>query len=129
MLRREFLAGTVALAAAPSTIGAGQSGGGMYGLIGRMLAAPGKSAELIASLLESTGDMPGCLSYIVAEDVGNPQAIWVTEVWDSKTSHDASLSLPAVRAAIAKAKPIIAGFDSQAETVPLGGYGLKAAGR
>src|SRR4051812_34673006 len=102
MLRREFLAGTVAVAAGPPTLGGGQSGGGMYGLIGRKLAAPRQRAELIAILLESTGDMPGCLSYIVAEDVGNPQAIWVTEVWDSKTSDDASLSLPAVRAAIAK---------------------------
>ena len=31
----------------------------MFGLIGKMRAAPGKRDELIAILLESTGAMPG----------------------------------------------------------------------
>jgi quinol monooxygenase YgiN len=96
----------------------------MYGLIGRIKAASGRRAELAAILLEGTGEMPGCLSYVVAEDVADPDALWVTEVWDSKDSHAASLQLPIVQAAIAKAKPIIAGFDSRAEMVPLGGVGL-----
>jgi len=38
--------------------------------------------------------------------------------------HDASLSLPAVRDAIAKGRPLIAGFSNQVETVPLGGFGV-----
>ena len=84
----------------------------------------GKRAELAAILLGGTGEMPGCLSYIVAEDMADPDALWVTEVWDSKESHAASLQLPMVQAAIAKARPIIAGFDSRAEMVPLGGVGL-----
>lgn len=96
----------------------------MYGLIGRIKATAGKRAELAAILLEGTGEMPGCLSYMVAEDMADPDALWVTEVWDSKEAHAASLQLPAVQAAIAKARPIIAGFDSRAETVPLGGVGL-----
>ena len=40
--------------------------------------------------------MPGCLSYIVATDPADANAIWITEAWDSKASHDASLSLPQV---------------------------------
>jgi len=96
----------------------------MYGLIGRIKAASGKRAELAALLLGGTGEMPGCLSYIVAEDMADADALWVTEVWDSKESHAASLQLPVVQAAIAKARPIIAGFDSRAEMVPLGGVGL-----
>jgi hypothetical protein len=39
-----------------------KEGGGMYGLIGQMKAAPGKRAELAVILLEGTGAMPGCLS-------------------------------------------------------------------
>ena len=39
-----------------------------YGLIGRMIAHPGKRAELAAILVPAEGTMPGCLSYIVAED-------------------------------------------------------------
>jgi quinol monooxygenase YgiN len=72
--------------------------------------------------------MPGCLSYVVARDPTNPDAIWITEVWDSQASHKASLSLPAVKDAISRAKPLIVGFDKQIETVPVGGRGLRAPG-
>ncbi len=96
----------------------------MYGLIGRIVAQPGRRAELASLLLASSGDMPGCLGYVVAEDRAEPDAIWVTEVWDSAESHAASLSIASVRAAIAQARPLIAGFDSCAETRPLGGVGL-----
>jgi quinol monooxygenase YgiN len=96
----------------------------MHGLIGRMLAAPGQRDALIAILLEGIDDMPGCLSYIVARDTANDDAIWITEVWNSEASHKASLSLPAVQAAIAKAKPLIAGFGDYVQTAPVGGHGL-----
>ena len=36
----------------------------------------------------------------------------------------ASLELPAVQAAIARGRPLIAGFDSYTETIPVGGAGL-----
>jgi quinol monooxygenase YgiN len=70
--------------------------------------------------------MPGCLSYVIARDPTDDNALWVTEVWDSADSHKASLSLPAVQAAIAKGRPIIAGFSNRVETVPIGGHGLQA---
>ncbi|QUT07036.1 antibiotic biosynthesis monooxygenase [Sphingobium phenoxybenzoativorans] len=92
-----------------------------FGLIGQMLAKPGKRDELIGYLKEATGAMPGCLSYVVALDTANADAIWITEVWDSRESHAASLKLPAVRAAIEKARPIIAGFPQHFETVPVAG--------
>lgn len=97
----------------------------MYGMLGRMKAVPGKRDDLLALLLESSDGMPGCLSYIVAKDLKDPDALWITEAWDSKDHHDASLKLPRVQAAIAKARPLIAGFDSGAETEPVGGIGLK----
>lgn len=96
----------------------------MYGLIGKMSAAPGERDALIAILLEGISGMPGCLSYIVARDPSDANAIWITEVWDSAESHKASLDLPSVQAAIAEARPLIAGFDSHQETEPVGGHGL-----
>lgn len=96
----------------------------MYGLIGRMLAKPGERDALIGHILDSSAAMPGCLSYVVAKDPGNPDAIWVTEVWDREESHKGSLALPAVQAAIAKARPLIAGFDNHTVTQPVGGFGL-----
>src|SRR3712207_6213016 len=99
----------------------------MYGLIGQMTAVAGQRGALIAILLEGIADMPGCLSYIVAEDPGDANAIWITEVWDGPASHKASLSLPSVRQAIARAKPLIAGFGTRIVTTPVGGHGLAAA--
>ncbi len=121
--RREIL-GFAAAGFAASVIAfpvAAQDGKPMFGLIGQMLANPGKRDELVGYLKEAIGDMPGCLSYVVALDVANPDAIWITEVWDSRESHAASLKLPAVRAAIAKARPIITGFPQHLETVPVAG--------
>ena len=98
----------------------------MYGLIGKIRAQPGQRAALAAILLEGTAAMPGCLSYVVAEDPADADALWITEAWDSSASHQASLALPAVQAAIARGRPLIAGFDSRVETRPLGGHGLAA---
>ncbi|HYD52673.1 MAG TPA: putative quinol monooxygenase [Gemmatimonadaceae bacterium] len=100
----------------------------MYGLIGRMRAAAGQRDALVAILLEGTTAMPGCLSYVVALDPVDADAIWITEVWDAQESHAASLALPAVRDAIARGRPLIAGFDSQVVTTPVGGLGLAASG-
>lgn len=96
----------------------------MYGLIGKMRCAPGKRDEFVSILLGGTTTMPGCISYIVANDPTDDDAIWITEVWDSAASHRASLSLPEVQQAIAKGKPLIAGFGERFETVPLGGVGI-----
>jgi len=96
-------------------------------LIIKIAAAPGKREEMIRILKESAADMPGCLRYVVAEDSANENAIWVTEVWDSAASHEASLSLPAVRNAIPKAREIVSGFEKVAVTNPVWGAGLRAA--
>ncbi len=124
--RRRVVAGGLAGAALPIASQTVERPKAMYGLIGQMLAAPGKRDDLLAILREGTADMPGCLSYVLATDPGNPEAIWITEVWTDTAAHAASLTLPAVQAAIAKARPIIAGFPQRFETTPVGGHGLKA---
>jgi quinol monooxygenase YgiN len=95
----------------------------MYGLIGKMIAAPGKRDELISILMEGVAAMPGCLSYIVAKDTGDANAIWITEAPDSKASHEASLFLLSVKEAIAKGRPLIASFSDRVVTTPVGGMG------
>jgi quinol monooxygenase YgiN len=93
-----------------------------YGMIGKMKAQPGKRAELIAILGEGTGAMPGCLAYLIAEDAKDSDAIWITEIWDTKASHGASLALPQVQAAIARGRPLIAGFELSVETRPVASF-------
>ena len=99
----------------------------MYGLIGKMTAQPGHRDALQGILLSNDAGMPGCLSYIIAQDASDPDALWITEVWDTQASHSASLGLPVVQAAIAKAKPMIAGFSNRVVTTPLGGIGLRSS--
>ena len=98
----------------------------MYGLIGKMRAASGRRDELAAILGDGLGAMPGNLSYVVALDPKDADLIWVTEVWTDSEAHAASLSLPAVRDAIRRGRPLIVGMEQVAETMPIGGHGLVA---
>lgn len=96
-----------------------------YGLFGKMIAAPGQRDTLAAILLEGTTAMPGCLLYVVARDPTDPNALWINEIWVDKQHHADSLKLPSVQAAIAKGRPLIAGFGPERfETTPIGGAGL-----
>ena len=93
----------------------------MFGTIGRIKAIAGKREVHAGILASGSGEMPGCISYVVAEDLADADALWVTEIWESKEAHQASLSLPAVREAIGKGRPLIASFDSGAQTRPISG--------
>ena len=99
----------------------------MWGMIAKITLVPGRRDEMIEILKESAGGMPGCLSYVVARDDADENTIWVSEVWDSMASHDASLSLPAVKNAIPRSKALVSNFERIAVTSPVWGAGLQAA--
>ncbi len=96
----------------------------MFGLIGKMEAKSGQREALIDILLEGTKGMPGCLSYVIAKDLDDDDSLWITEVWDHRESHEASLSIASVQAAISKGRPLIASMGARTETHPVGGQGL-----
>jgi quinol monooxygenase YgiN len=121
--RREILAG--ALAALIPEVAMGDETQGKYGLFGKLIAKPGKRDELIGYLGEGTGAMPGNILYVLSTSPTEPDAVWIYEVWETKQHHADSLKLPAVQAAIARARPIIAGFGPERfEMTPVGGVGL-----
>jgi quinol monooxygenase YgiN len=95
----------------------------MYGLIVKLKTVPGMRKELLRLLKESTADLPGCLSYIAAEDSVDEDTIWLTETWESEASHDASLLLPPVKNILSQARAIIAGAERIAATSPVWGVG------
>lgn len=121
--RRSFLAAAALLGVA-GPAGAAPQATAMYGMIGKMTAHPGKRDALAAILIEGVAGMPGCLSYVVANDPADADVLWITEAWESKDAHMRALTLPSVRGAIAKGRPMIAGMQTVAETVPVGGAGL-----
>jgi quinol monooxygenase YgiN len=96
----------------------------MYGLIAKIKTVAGKRDEMVAVLKESADGMAGCLSYVVAKDAADEDTLWVTEVWDSTASHDASLSLPAVKNAIPRARALVSAFERVATTHPVWAGGL-----
>jgi quinol monooxygenase YgiN len=126
--RREFLECLAALCVIGSAALEGPQGAkDMYGLIAKITAVAGKREEMIKLLTGATVGMPGCFSYVIAKDAGDENVIWVTEVWDSQASHDASLSLPAVKNAIPQSKALVAAFERIAVTTPVGGIGVGTA--
>ncbi len=96
----------------------------MYGLIGKMIAIPGQRDTLISIMLDGSSKMPGCLSYVIAKDPSDMDALWITEVWENQESHRSSLNLPSVRQAITLGRPLIADLGERYETVPIGGLGI-----
>jgi quinol monooxygenase YgiN len=91
----------------------------MYGLIVKFTTIPGARDQMIDILRESSANMPGCRRYVIAKDNADENGLWVTEVWDSEASHNASLTLPAVRDALPRARPLVARFEKVASTVPV----------
>jgi quinol monooxygenase YgiN len=91
----------------------------MYGLIGKITSVLDQRDKLIRILAEATKSMPGCVSYTIFKDTAREDVIWIIEVWDNKAAHAASLSLPAVQAAIVEARPMISAMERIAETTPV----------
>ncbi|MEB8344105.1 putative quinol monooxygenase [Streptomyces endophyticus] len=96
-----------------------------YGYIGSMKTQPGKRDEVVAILLSGAASLEalGCRSYLVGLDIEDPDTMVVTEVWESKERHDASLQLPEAKEAIASAMPMLTGEFTSRELVVVGGLG------
>ena len=98
-----------------------------YGLVGKIVAIPGRGATLAAHLLDAAAaleEVAGCQLYLVSRDPADPDALWVTEVWESAEAHRASLELAAIQDLIARARPVIASMGERVELQPIGGKGL-----
>lgn len=99
----------------------------LFGLHGTIRAKPGQRDALLEILLQASKGaprMPGCRLYIVSLVPDDADAVAVTEIWDDKASHDASLTLESVRETIGRARPLIDGFGTSSEFRPVGGLGL-----
>ena len=90
-----------------------------------MTPAAGAGVAWPTRRVSSNGAMPGCLSYVIARDPTDADAIWITEVRENRERREASLKLPSVQEAIARGRPLIVGFGERFETAPVGGHGLR----
>lgn len=97
----------------------------MYGSIGSMKAKSGRRDELVSLLVKGAGDLrlAGCRLHVVSVSDTEADAIWVSEVWDSKERQEASRQLPEARAAMAQAMSMLAGEVTRQEITVPGGLG------
>ena len=97
-----------------------------YGYIGSMKVKPGHRAEVVAALVSGSAGLraAGCDLYVVAESLTDEVTIWVTEVWQSREHHTASLQLPEVTESVTKLMPLLAGEFTRQETEVVGGLGV-----
>jgi len=79
--------------------------------VGTLGVKPGKRDNVVAILTRPglVGEDIGCLLYEVGVNDDEPNTVFVMELWESQESHQASLQLDAVRAAIAEAMPYLSG--------------------
>ena len=57
---------------------------GGFGMLGKLVAHPGRRDELVRLLIggtEHSAGMEGCQLYMVSRAVDNPDAVWVVELW------------------------------------------------
>ena len=99
----------------------------MFGLYTKITTTSDKRKDLLDILLHASQAMQsvdGCMLYIINESATEPDVIWVTEIWNNKESHAASLQLESNKALIAQAMPLIAKPPEQILLTPVGGKGI-----
>jgi quinol monooxygenase YgiN/mannose-6-phosphate isomerase-like protein (cupin superfamily) len=100
----------------------------------KFTAQPNRGDELAALLLraaDSLRDAPGCELYVINRSATNPDEIWVTELWLSQETLDASveeLGTEAGRARVAEVMALLAGPPERIDVEPIGGVGYLAGG-
>jgi quinol monooxygenase YgiN len=62
-----------------------------YGKLIAYEGSGGKLADLLLAAADGLADNPGCELYLVNRQAGQPDVIWVTELWRSQADLDASI--------------------------------------
>lgn len=99
-----------------------------FGLYGKIAAQPGRREELLGHLLraaELMEEADGCDLYAVGTSATEEDVIWVAEIWQSESDHDASLSIEGVRELIVGAKPLIESMGESNRVQVVGGKGVQ----
>ncbi|HLT08476.1 MAG TPA: antibiotic biosynthesis monooxygenase family protein [Cyclobacteriaceae bacterium] len=99
-----------------------------YLLHGQLTAVVGQQEALAEILIEASqllSKVKGCRLYVISKEASEPQAVYITEIWDSKEDHDLSLNDEGVKALIMKAMPLLDGPPSKGQELEVwGGLGI-----
>lgn len=98
---------------------------------GRSTARAGRGDELAKILLAAADELsgePGCELYLVNREAGDPDRIWVTEVWRSQADLDAALAKLRGSDDVATVMELVEDWE-MIELELLGGKGLAGGSR
>jgi quinol monooxygenase YgiN len=96
---------------------------------GKAVAHPGHGEELAGILLaaaDGMSDSPGCELYLVSAQKGEPDIVWVTELWQSQADLDASVKQIQGSDSVARAMSLVQSWE-MIELDLLGGKGPRPA--
>jgi quinol monooxygenase YgiN len=97
-----------------------------YGKLVAHNGSGGKLAELLLAAADGLADNPGCELYLVSRQAGEPDIIWVTELWRSQADLDASIEQIRGSQQVAAAMALVKAPE-MVELELLGGKGPVAA--
>lgn len=99
-----------------------------YGLHGKLMASEGNAEKLAGILIKASelvAKAAGCRLYVISKDQSDDNAVWVTEIWDSKELHDSSLNIEGVGELISQAMPLLVGKPEKGQELEIiGGIGI-----
>ena len=93
---------------------------------GKAQARAGRGPELAEVLLAAAAELesePGCLLYLINRQAGEPDLIWVTELWRDQAALDASLERIRGSDSVAAAMALVEDWQ-MIELEQLGGKGV-----
>ncbi len=100
----------------------------MYLLHGKLTAKAGQADDMAKILIEASNlvsTAKGCKLYVIGKDQNDINAVFVTEIWESREDHDNSLKLAGVRELIMQAMPMLDGPPVKGQELQiLGGTGI-----
>ncbi len=98
-----------------------------YLLQGKLNAIDGNSSKLAEILINASklvSTAKGCRLYLVSQSNEDINAVYVTEIWDTKEDHDNSLKIDGVMDLIGQAMPLLDGKPEGKELKIIGGLGV-----
>lgn len=99
-----------------------------YFLHGKLVAKSGQASQLAQILLEASKIVEkekGCRLYAISTDSNKKNCVWITEIWDSKNDHDASLKNEKTKELITKAMPLLESAPEKGQELEfIGGFGI-----
>jgi quinol monooxygenase YgiN/mannose-6-phosphate isomerase-like protein (cupin superfamily) len=103
------------------------------GRYAKMTAKPGQGEALARKMLAVADDLrevPGCELYIINRAAGDPDAVWVTELWGSQEQLEGALERPGAAESIQEVLALVQeGSFDRVDLEPLGGVGYGAGER